>query len=195
MFRAVIRRGAILVVTLLIAALAYVQGYIDHDQGRPMGFIGPALAAESSRPELTPTERLPDPNVYFPGSEELAPDEMRLISCGTGMPTARESQAASCWLLELGNGDKFLFDGGTGSAARIASLNIPYEFLNKIFISHLHTDHFGDFGAYFVGGWLAGRQGPLHVYGPSGARPDSLARLLTSGLATARRGCFLRIPS
>ncbi len=114
-----------------------------------------------------------DPNVYFPGTEELASDEMRLVSCGTGMPTARESQAASCWLLELGNGDKFLFDGGTGSGARIASLHIPYDFLDKIFISHLHTDHFGDFAAYFIGGWVAGRQGPLHVYGPSGDRPET----------------------
>ena len=124
-------------------------------------------------PGYKPTGTLFDPNVYFPGTEALAPDEMRLVACGTGMPTARESQAASCWLLELGNGDKFLFDGGTGSAARIASLNIPYEFLNTIFLSHLHTDHFGDFSAYFVGGWLAGRQGPLHVYGPSGARPET----------------------
>ncbi len=155
----------------MIAALAYVQGYIDRDQGRPLGLVAPALAAE--RPTVTPTQRLPDPNVYFPGSEELDPDEMRLISCGTGMPTARESQAASCWLLELGNGDKFIFDAGTGSAPRIASLRIPYEFLNKIFLSHLHTDHFGDFSAYFIGGWLAGRQGPLHVYGPSGAKPET----------------------
>jgi ribonuclease Z len=89
------------------------------------------------------------------------------------MPMPRLKQAAACMLVELGNGDKFIFDGGTGSAARIASLNIPYEFLNKIFISHLHTDHFGDFSAYFVGGWLAGRQGPLHVYGPSGAKPET----------------------
>jgi hypothetical protein len=55
---------------------------------------------------------------YAPNSEDLAPDEMRLIACGTGMPTARPKQAASCWLLELGNGDKFLFDLGTGSAER-----------------------------------------------------------------------------
>ena len=123
MFRQVIRRGAILGATLLIAALAYVQGYSDRDHGRPLGFIASALAAE--RPKITPTGKLPDPNVYYPGTETLAPDEMRLISCGTGMPTARESQAASCWLLELGNGDKFLFDGGTGSGARIASLHIP----------------------------------------------------------------------
>jgi ribonuclease Z len=171
MFRRVIRWGAILGATLLVAALAYVQGYSDRDHGRPPGLIAAALAAE--RPKITPTGKLPDPNVYFPGTEALAPDEMRLISCGTGMPTARESQAASCWLLELGNGDKFLFDGGTGSGARIASLRIPYEFLNKIFLSHLHTDHFGDFSAYFIGGWLAGRQGPLHVYGPSGDRPET----------------------
>ena len=42
---------------------------------------------------------------YAPNSEDLGPDEMRLVACGTGMPTARPKQAASCWLLELGNGD------------------------------------------------------------------------------------------
>jgi ribonuclease Z len=156
---------------LLVAALAYVQGYSDRDQNRPMRLIASARAGTT--PSISPTQKLPDPNVYYPGTEELEADEMRLISCGTGMPTARESQAATCWLLELGNGDKFIFDAGTGSAPRIASLHIPYEFLNKIFLSHLHTDHFGDFSAYFIGGWLAGRQGPLHVYGPSGDRPET----------------------
>ncbi|MBW2507643.1 MAG: hypothetical protein JRE81_03345, partial [Deltaproteobacteria bacterium] len=56
---------------------------------------------------------------YAPNTEDLGPNEMRLIACGTGMPTARPKQAASCWLLELGNGDKFIFDIGTGSAERI----------------------------------------------------------------------------
>ena len=129
-------------------------------------------SAEPAKPVNEPTQPLVDPNVYFPGTEALAPDEMRIIACGTGMPTARESQAASCWLVELGNGDKFIFDCGTGSAARMGSLHIPYDYLNKIFISHLHTDHFGDFAAYFIGGWVAGRQGPLNVYGPSGSRPE-----------------------
>ena len=55
----------------------------------------------------------------------------------------------------------------------MASLHIPYDFLNKIFLSHLHTDHFGDFPAYFIGGWVAGRQHPLHIYGPSGDRPET----------------------
>ena len=41
---------------------------------------------------------------------EIAKDEIRLIARGTGMPAARRDQAATCWLVELGNGDKFLFD-------------------------------------------------------------------------------------
>ena len=68
---------------------------------------------------------------YAPNTEDLGPNEMRLIACGTGMPTARPKQAASCWLLELGNGDKFLFDVGTGSNERIAgisdSLQLPRQ--------------------------------------------------------------------
>ncbi len=113
-----------------------------------------------------------DRNVYFPNSEDLAPDEMRIISLGTGMPSGRRSQQASSFLLELGNGDKFLFDVGTGSVANLGSLEIPYEYLNKVFLSHLHTDHFGDFAAIYVGGWVAGRVGPLRVWGPSGETPE-----------------------
>ena len=109
---------------------------------------------------------------YAPNSEDLGPNEMRLIACGTGMPTARPKQAASCWLLELGNGDKFIFDIGTGSAERIAALQIPYNYLDKVFLSHLHTDHFGDLDALFVGGALAGRQKPLRVWGPSAETPE-----------------------
>ncbi len=121
--------------------------------------------------ELSPVEQR-DRLFYAPNSEDLAPDEMRLIACGTGMPTARPKQAASCWLLELGNGDKFLFDVGTGSNERIAALQIPYNFLDKVFLSHLHTDHFGDLDALFIGGALSGRQKPLRVWGPSGDTPE-----------------------
>ncbi len=109
-----------------------------------------------------------DRGVYFPNSEDLAPDEMRIISLGTGMPYGRRAAAATSWLVELGNGDKFLFDVGTGSVANLGSLEIPYDFLNKVFISHLHTDHMGDLPALYVGGVVGGRTLPFHVWGPSG---------------------------
>jgi ribonuclease Z len=93
---------------------------------------------------------------------------MRVIACGTGMPTTRAKQAATCFLVELGNGDKFLFDIGSGSAERISSLQIPYDFLDKVFISHLHADHFGSLAELWIGGALMGRQKPLRIWGPSG---------------------------
>ena len=111
-------------------------------------------------------------DVYYPNSEDLAEDEMRVIACGTGMPTTRAAQAAACFLVELGNGDKFIFDAGTGSAERISSLQIPYDYLDKVFIGHLHADHFGSLAELFIGGALMGRQRPLRVWGPSGPTPE-----------------------
>jgi ribonuclease Z len=121
--------------------------------------------------ELSPVNAR-ERDTYYPNSEDLAPDEMRVIACGTGMPTTRAAQAAACFLVELGNGDKFLFDVGSGSAERISSLQIPYNYLNKVFIGHLHTDHFGALHDLFVGGALMGRNVPLQVWGPSGATPE-----------------------
>ena len=119
-----------------------------------------------------PNGTAPDRYVYYPGTETLAKDEIRLFACGTGMPAARRDQAATCWLVETGNGDKFFFDVGTGSMVNVAALMIPYDFLNKVFLTHLHTDHWGDLTTLWAGGWTAGRTTPLKVWGPSGTTPE-----------------------
>ncbi len=137
-------------------------------------FVG--LEAGSLPPQerqvVSRTGTVEDRDVYYPGTEALAPDEMRVIACGTGMPNARPKQAAACWLVELGNGDKFIFDIGTGSAERISALKIPYDFLDKVFIGHLHSDHFGDLDALWVGGVVGNRVTPLRVWGPSSETPE-----------------------
>jgi ribonuclease Z len=120
----------------------------------------------------SPTGIAPDRYVYYPGTEALAKDEIRVIACGTGLPAARRSQAATCFLIEAGNGGKFLFDIGTGSMANIAALMIPYQYLDKVFLSHLHTDHMGDILGLWAGGWTSGRPNALRVWGPSGATPE-----------------------
>ncbi len=146
--------------TAVILAVGFAIGHFVQSNHQ-----GPS--AQEARASVSPTEAR-DRDVYLPNSENLAPDEMRIISLGTGMPSSRRSQASCAWLVELGNGDKFLFDLGQGAAANLGSLEIPYEYLNKVFISHLHTDHFGDVPGLFVGGVLSGRVGPMHVWGPSG---------------------------
>jgi ribonuclease Z len=114
----------------------------------------------------------PDRYVYYPGTEALDKKEIRVTACGTGMPAARHAQAATCFLMEFGNGDKLIFDIGTGSATNLAAYMIPYEYLDKLFLSHLHTDHMGDLDALWAGGWTAGRPGGLEIWGPKGLHPE-----------------------
>ena len=135
--------------------------------------VAAANASEDSRgePLISPVEPR-ERDFYAPNSEMLQPDEMRVIACGTGMPTPRPAQAAACFLVELGNGDKFLFDIGDGSVERLFGLQIPMAFLDKVFIGHLHGDHFGGIGALYVAGGIAGRFTPLRIWGPSGSRPE-----------------------
>jgi ribonuclease Z len=116
----------------------------------------------------------PDRNVYYPGTEALDPDEMRVIACGSGMPMPRLKQAAACFLIELGNGDKFIFDMGTGSMERIYALGIPLDYIDKVFLTHLHMDHMGDLPAFYIYGPQNNRSVPLRVWGPGGGgtRPE-----------------------
>ena len=111
-------------------------------------------------------------DVYYPGTETLGPDEFRVTACGTGQPSVRPKQAAACWLVELGNGDKFLFDIGAQSMSRISALKIPMDYLDKVFIGHLHVDHMGDLPILWTGGMKMNRTVPLRVWGPSGATPE-----------------------
>jgi len=148
-------------------------------------------SAEQSTTQEKPAQRAN----YYPNTEELGADEMRVIALGTGTPNFRKSQASASWLVELGNGEKFLFDIGTGSLANLAALEIPYTYLDKIFISHLHVDHIGDLDAMFIGGWVSNRTVPLRVWGPSGLDPklgtkyavDRMVEMFTWDL-TGRRG-------
>jgi ribonuclease Z len=120
----------------------------------------------------SPNEIAPERYVYYPGTEVLAEDEIRIIACGTGMPDQRLSQASACFLFEFGNGDKIIFDIGSGSLRNLTALMIPYEYLTKVFLSHLHTDHWGDLDSLWAGGWTAGRPVPLEIWGPAGATED-----------------------
>jgi ribonuclease Z len=64
---------------------------------------------------ISPVKANPNRLTYFPETEDLDPDEMRIIALGTGMPWPRKVQAGPGFLVELGNGDKFIFDLGEGT--------------------------------------------------------------------------------
>jgi len=112
------------------------------------------------------------PASYFPNTELLGSDEMRITALGTGMPNQTKRAVSISYLVELGNGDKFLFDVGMGMMGNLFSLRPDFEKLDKVFASHLHIDHVGDFMGLHIGGWLSGRYDPIHIYGPTGSTPE-----------------------
>jgi ribonuclease Z len=157
---------------IVVTVLGLVTGMnLSHLKLPSLITAADAASSAKEKPMVSPTEPR-ERDFYAPNSEKLGSDEIRVIACGTGMPTPRPAQAAACFLMELGNGDKFIFDIGAGSVERLFALQIPTAFLDKVFIGHLHGDHFGDLGALFVAGGIAGRFTPLRVWGPSGATPE-----------------------
>ena len=142
------------------------------------------VIAQPPKDNMVNGERLPDgytpveikngiyPRVYTPNTEILGPKEMRVTALGTGMPNLiTGAQKASGWYVELGNGEKFMFDLGSGTMENLAKLRPDWSKVDKVFASHLHSDHVGAFAELYIGGWMNGRYTPLHFYGPSGSEP------------------------
>ena len=139
--------------------------------------------AQSDAPQDTTAKKYS--RSFFPNTEQLAANEMRITALGTGMPNVAYGSASASFLVELGNGDKFLFDFGNGAMNSLAALQVDYAETDKVFIGHLHTDHAGDLSILLIGGWFGSRHTPLHVYGPSALLPEHGIKAHTEHLMKA----------
>ena len=178
------KKGALATIVLLCSVTIvgiYMLGLHHGNTGKRL-IIGKEAIAAQTKSSASPIKAIQNRDVYYPGTEDLAPDEMRVVALGTGQPSVRPKQAASCFLVELGNGDKFLFDIGYGSVQRLAAMKIPMDYLDKVFVGHLHMDHFGDLDALWIGGVKMNRTYPLRVWGPSGATPEMGTKYAVDGL-------------
>src|SRR5690348_805357 len=70
-------------------------------------------------------------------------------------------------LVEAGK-EKLLFDCGRGATMRLYQLKIPFDDLNALFLTHLHSDHIVGISDFYLTGWILGRSTPLRVWGPAG---------------------------
>lgn len=111
-------------------------------------------------------------------AEPVAPDTIRvtLLGTGGGPPVSLQQYGAST-LVEAG-GKRLLFDCGRGATLRLAEAGIPIGSINRVFLTHLHSDHVIQLPDLFLAGWVgaAGRRVPLEVWGPDGTR-DMMAAL------------------
>ncbi|MBN1510091.1 MAG: MBL fold metallo-hydrolase [Sedimentisphaerales bacterium] len=134
----------------------------------------PAFAGGTRPITLTPvvgTPRREYAEMLVPGEESLEDGELRVTVLVSGNPWPTRDQASAGVLVEVGNPERDLlvFDLGTGCLANFASLKLPVNKLNKVFLSHLHADHMGDLLTLSGSFSKVGRaDGPVYVWGPSG---------------------------
>jgi len=115
-------------------------------------------------------------NMYLPGTEVLPKNEMRITFLGSSPWPPNPLQKGTSMLVELGNDTaqprRFFFDLGNGSVGHAIALQVPAPFINDIFISHLHADHYADLPYMYPFRAFSGGFKPLRVYGPSGRTPE-----------------------
>jgi ribonuclease Z len=151
----------------------------------------PAFAGGTRALTLTPVVGSPArdyPDVFVPGQEPLQEGELRVTVLGSGNPWITRAQSCGSILVEVGNPERDLlvFDLGSGSLANFASLNLPVNALDKVFITHLHADHTSDlitlFGSYRKSGRV---DRGVRVWGPSGSEPRFGTRHFVDGIREA----------
>lgn len=93
-------------------------------------------------------------------------DRTRLILLGTaGGPRPKADRAASSQVL-LVAGRAYVIDCGEGIPRQLVSAGVRLDALEKIFITHHHSDHNADYGNLLLLAWASGLKTPVEAYGP-----------------------------
>ena len=138
-------------------------------------------------PYYKPTKDMGSASTFYPTSEELGKDEMRVTFVGTCPFPPTKEQAGTAIMVELGNGKRFFFDFGPGCLKNILAMQVPLQMINDIFITHLHVDHYADLPYLFAFAPWAARWKPLRVHGPSGRAPEDGTKAMVEGMKQMTR--------
>ncbi|MDF1765977.1 MAG: MBL fold metallo-hydrolase [Gammaproteobacteria bacterium] len=96
------------------------------------------------------------------------PDSLSAAVCGSRSPIPDPQRAEACVLVSAGD-RLFVVDVGDGSVARLRQWAIPFNKIERVFLTHLHSDHLSDLADLHLATWvLLDRPGKLPVYGPKG---------------------------
>ena len=96
---------------------------------------------------------------------------LRATLLGTGIPNPQINAFGTSTLIEAGD-EKLLIDCGRGTVIRLAQLGLGVGHVDRIILSHYHSDHYAGLFDFAMTGTIrqkfGGRNGPLHVHGPPG---------------------------
>ncbi len=96
-----------------------------------------------------------------------------LVLLGTGTPNPDPDRAGSGVAIVV-NGTPYLVDAGVGVVRRAAAVErngvaaLEAENLDRVFVTHLHSDHTLGLADLIFTPWVLERERPLEAYGPGG---------------------------
>jgi Metallo-beta-lactamase superfamily len=116
-----------------------------HDRFPPFGFgfDQPGKGAHRNRVDLNCQLRHSGKTSKFPPWAQDAPRRYEPFGPST--------------LVEAG-GQKFIFDAGRGALQRLNQIKVPWQGIDGVFLTHLHSDHVVGFPDLWLTGWLVGGQ-------------------------------------
>jgi len=111
---------------------------------------------------------------------------MRIVILGTGTPNADPDRSGPA-LAIIHAGKAVLVDAGAGLVRRAAAAEragepaLSPEKLDRVFLTHLHSDHTLGLADLIFTPWVLEREAPLAIYGPPGTK--KMARRLEKAYA------------
>lgn len=98
----------------------------------------------------------------------LKTDELRITILGSGTPVPSATQYGPAILVQAGV-HSYVFDCGRGCTSRLAQVDTRLlKTVERLFITHLHSDHLMGIPDLWLNGWVQQRQQPLSIWGPKG---------------------------
>lgn len=96
------------------------------------------------------------------------PDGLHVFLCGTGSPLPNPDRAGPCALVIAGD-QMIVVDAGEGSARQIQIAGLPMARVQRLMLTHFHSDHIDGLGPLMLLRWTqSAAQSPLPVHGPTG---------------------------
>ena len=102
--------------------------------------------------------------------------KLKILGCYASTPRSLTNPTAQ--VLEL-NRELFLIDCGEGTQKEMRLAKVNFMRLSRVFISHLHGDHFYGLPGLVTTMGLMGRTEPFTIYGPKGIK-EVLTTILKS---------------
>jgi ribonuclease Z len=91
----------------------------------------------------------------------MQPFELTILGCSSATPTSDRYPTAQ--VLQVA-GRFFLIDCGEGTQIQVRKYKIRFQRINRIFISHLHGDHYLGLMGFISSLHLLGRNNDLHIH-------------------------------